>query len=165
MKFQSELRKSKRLVREWVRAHFSDEKLASVAAFNADGKMDFRNPCSCLMGVTYSDYLHVGHNCHLEHYQLARQQDWLQNGCFAVFLSSSGMGKAEKAYLFLGFSATFNDCFGDEEVRRRRFSVLLRAEMRRRAWLNVFDQDNAITLAALPGSSVELIRTGFAAIS
>lgn len=165
MKFQSELRKSKRMVREWVHAHFSDEKLASVVAFNADGKMGFRNPCSCLMGVTYSDCLHVDQDCHHEHYQLARQQDWLQSGCFAAFLSSSGMGKTERAYLFLGFSATFSDCFGDDEVRRRRFSALLRAEMRRRARLNIFDQDNAVAFAALPDASVEISETGFAAVS
>ncbi|MBV9035709.1 MAG: hypothetical protein JO182_14560 [Acidobacteriaceae bacterium] len=157
MKFQSELRKSKRVVREWVRAHFSDEKLASVVAFNADGKMSFRNPCSCLMGVTYSDYLHVGHDCHHEHYRLARQQDWLQNGCIAAFLSSSGMGKAERAYLFLGFSANFNDCFGNDEVRRRRFSALLRAEMRRRERLNMFDGDHAVVSVVLPGFSAEII--------
>ena len=57
MNFPKELQKSKQVVREWVRANFSDQKLASVAAFNADGKMSFRDPCGCLMGVTYSDPL------------------------------------------------------------------------------------------------------------
>jgi len=148
MNFQSELRKSKQVIREWVRAYFSDQKLASVAAFNADGKMSFRDPCGCLLGVTYSDSLHVGHNCQHEHYYLARRQDWAQTGRLAVLFSSSGMGKAEKAYLFLGFTATFNDCFGDDEVRRRRFAALLRAEMHRRARLNGFTPDHVMALDA-----------------
>ena len=60
MSFQRDLRNAKRVVRSWVRTYFDDQKLASVAAFNADGNMTFMNPCSCLMGVTYSDRLHVG---------------------------------------------------------------------------------------------------------
>lgn len=59
MDFQKELRHSKQVVREWVRAHFSDQRLASVAAFNEDGRMGFRNPCGCLMGVTFSDRLSI----------------------------------------------------------------------------------------------------------
>ena len=138
MNFQNELQKSKQLIREWVRTHFSNQQLASVVAFNADGNMGFRNPCGCLMGVTYGDRLHVGHDCHQEHYWLARREDLAQTGRFAALLSSSGMGKTEKAYHFLGFTAAFKSCFGDDEVRRRRFSALLRAEMRRRARLNLF---------------------------
>ena len=140
MRFQSELQKSKQLVREWARAHFSDQKLASVFAFNADGKMGFRNPCGCLMGVTYSDRLHVDHDCQHEHYWLACREDLAQTGRLASLLSSSGMGKTEKAYHFWGFTAAFKNCFGDDEVRRRRFSALLRAEMRRRARLNSLTQ-------------------------
>ena len=47
-------------------------------------------------------------------------------------LPMSGIGKAEKAYHFLGYWAGCKDCFGDDGVRRRRFGALLRAEMRRR---------------------------------
>jgi hypothetical protein len=79
MRFQSELQNAKQTIRDWVRANFSDQKLASVAAFNADGRMSFRNPCGCLMGVTYSDPLHTGNgsgnDCNREHYWLARRQD------------------------------------------------------------------------------------------
>jgi len=138
MNFQKELRKSKRIVREWVEAHFSDQRLASVAAFNADGKMSFRNPCGCLMGVTYSERLHAGEDCDREHYWRARRHDLAQTRRFAPLFASSRIGKAEKAYNFLGFTASFSNCFGDDEIRRRRFSALLRAEMRRRARLNGF---------------------------
>ncbi|HMF77382.1 MAG TPA: hypothetical protein VK604_17120 [Bryobacteraceae bacterium] len=146
MKFQSELRHSKQVVREWVRANFCDQKLASVVAFNADAKMNFRNPCGCLMGVTYSDRLHDGHDCNREHYWRARRQDLAQTRRFAALFPAYRVGKAEKAYNFLGFSATFNSCFGDDQLRRRRFSALLRAEVRRRAQLNVFAQDDTMAL-------------------
>jgi hypothetical protein len=72
MTFQKELQNSKQIVRDWVRTNFSDEKLASVTAFNADGKMSFRNPCGCLMGVTHSEFLHSGHGCDRKHYWRAR---------------------------------------------------------------------------------------------
>jgi hypothetical protein len=137
------LRQSKEIVREWVRANFSDEKLASVAAFNADGKMSFRNPCSCLIGVTYSGRLHVGEDCDREHYWQARRKDLAQTRPLAVLFPSSRIGKAEKAYNFLGFSPNFNSCFGDDQVRRRRFSALLRAEMRRREQLRAFTDGEA----------------------
>jgi hypothetical protein len=140
MKFQKELRNSKQVVRDWVRAHFSDQRLASVAAFNADGKMGFRNPCGCLMGVTHSDRLHEGHECNREHYWLARREDLAQTRRLAPLFPSARIGKAEKAYNFLGYSPTFNNCFGDDNVRRRRFAALLRAEMRRRARLNAFTE-------------------------
>jgi hypothetical protein len=148
MRFQRELRTSKQVLREWVRTHFSDQKLASVAAFNTDGNMGFRNPCGCLMGVTYSDHLHAGHNCNHEHYWRARREDLALTGHLATIFSSSGMGKTERAYHFLGFTAAFRNCCGDDEIRRRRFSALLRAEMRRRARLNFFTPDEVRALDA-----------------
>ena len=154
MNFPRELRKSKQIIREWVRAKFSDQKLASVVAFNADGGMSFRNPCGCLMGVTYSERLHVGHDCNREHYWIARRQDLAQTRRFAALFPQSRIGKAEKAYNFLGFSAKFTSCFGDDELRRRRFSALLRAEMHRRARLHVFDPDEAVA----PVAPLELVR-------
>ena len=137
MRFQRELRNSKQVVRGWVRTNFDDQKLASVAAFNSDGKMSFRNPCGCLMGVTHSDPLHAGDECDREHYWRARRQDLAQTRPFAGFFPTSRIGRAEKAYNFLGFSPTFKSCFGDDELRRRRFSALLRAEMRRRETLRL----------------------------
>ncbi len=132
MSFQRDLRNAKRVVRSWVRTYFDDQKLASVAAFNADGNMTFMNPCSCLMGVTYSDRLHVGCGCNREHYWAARRSDLVQTRRFAAFFPSSRIGKAEKAYNFLGFTPAFGSCFGDDQIRRRRFGALLRAEMHRR---------------------------------
>ena len=141
MNFQKELRKSKTIVREWVRTHFDDEKLASVAAFNADGFMTFRNACGCLMGVTYSVRLHSDNGCDREHYWNARREDLSQTRRFAGLFPANRIGKTEKAYKFLGFSREFADCFGDDGLRRRRFGALLRAEMRRRDQLGVRQPD------------------------
>lgn len=152
MNFQKELRNSKQIVREWVRANFSDQRLASVAAFNADGKMSFRNPCGCLMGVTHSDPLHVGQDCDRKHYWRARRQDLAQTRLLAALFPSSRIGKAERAYNFLGFFASFNSCFGDDELRRRRFAAMLRAEMRRRDRLNTFGKEDSAALADSPVS-------------
>lgn len=144
MSFRRDLRNAKRVVRGWVRIHFDDQKLASVAAFNQDANMSFMNPCSCLMGVTYSDRLHVGHGCSREHYWAARRTDMEQTHRFAAFFSASQIGKAEKAYNFLGFTPACGTCFGDDQIRRRRFAALLRAEMRRRYRLTVGATDDAI---------------------
>lgn len=140
MNFQRELRKSKQIVREWVRTHFDDEKLAAVAAFNADGIMSFRNACGCLMGVTYSKLLHADGGCDREHYWIARREDLSQTKRFAGLFTMNRIGKTEKAYKFLGFSPDFDNCFGDDGLRRRRFGALLRAEMRRRDGITLQDR-------------------------
>ena len=146
MNFQKELRKAKRTIRGWVRARFSDQQLASVAAFNADGKMSFRDQCSCLMGVTYSSCLHNHTYCDEAHYHLARREDLAQSGWMVALAAPSEMGKAERAYIFLGFRSTFGDCFGDNGVRKRRFAALLRAEMRRRASVDSSTPLNMVSL-------------------
>lgn len=143
MNFQIELRKSKQILRTWVRENFSDEKLASVAAFNQDGKMSFRNPCGCLMGVTYSETLHLGAGCNREHYWLARKEDLAQTRRFAALFPSFRMGKTERAYNFLGYNASFGNCLGDDQIRRRRFAALLRAEIRRRDSLRELVRESA----------------------
>lgn len=148
MNFQKELRNSKRVVRGWIQANFSDQRLASVAAFNADGGMSFRNPCGCLMGVTYSGRLHQGHDCDRKHYWMARREDLAQTRRFAALFPASRIGRTEKAYNFLGYSPSFTSCFGDDELRRRRFSALLRAEMRRRDRLRTVGESDEAALDA-----------------
>jgi hypothetical protein len=98
------------------------------------------------MGVTYSERLHTGQDCNREHYWIARREDLAQTRRFAALFLRSRIGKTEKAYNFLGFSANFTNCFGNDDLRRRRFSALLRAEMRRRARLMVVPQEDEVTL-------------------
>jgi hypothetical protein len=164
MNFQRELRKAKQVIREWVHTNFSDEKLAGVAAFNADGKMSFRNPCSCLMGVTYSNRLHTADEaCNREHYRTACRLDLAHSGRFAALFSSTRMGKVEKAYIVLGLETRFHSCFGDDQLRARRFAALLRAEMRRRAKLRVISTEDVFDLPPrVPGAARESESTPFA---
>jgi hypothetical protein len=99
------------------------------------------------MGVTHSERLHLGHDCNRDHYWVARKQDLAQTRRFAALFPTSRIGRAERAYNFLGFSANFGYCFGDDELRRRRFSALLRAEMRRRERIRmVTDHNDAVEL-------------------
>jgi hypothetical protein len=92
----------------------------------------------------------LGHDCDREHYWRARREDLAQTRRFAALFQTSGIGKTEKAYHFLGFSNTFNNCFGDDDLRRRRFSAVLRMEMRRRARLNIAARVDLDVLVAPP---------------
>lgn len=123
------LRKDKQDIREFIQQQFTDEKLASVYAFNRDGKMEFYNTCSCLMGVTLSDHLHhkkcpdsIDRNGFKGHYRKAQ----------ILPLANA----AEIAYGQLGYplgSSYKNEDKLDLGLRRRlRLSAILRAEMRRR---------------------------------
>jgi hypothetical protein len=150
------LKQAKVAIRSWIQTHFSDQRLAEVYAFNRDGKMKYEDPCGCLLGVTLAKQLHncpeygpcietvlpapscsgvicfdetaVFDNALVLHYDQAVE---LQNARVAEF-----------AYDRLGF---WNDdeCFLDEEengdLRQRRMSAIVRAEIRRRdrlrSWL------------------------------
>lgn len=118
------LREAKNTVREWIRG-WDDRDLAEVYAFNADGKMDYANPCGCLIGVSSSlGALHTGYDatgflvCDRKHY--------------SEFSKSLDMPSlvAEAAYRSLGYQANGHD---NRELRRRRMSAILRGEMRLRA--------------------------------
>src|SRR4051812_8934072 len=49
-----QLRQAKQAVRTFIRAHFDDQRLHEVIAFNDDGKMQYSSACCCLLGVTLS---------------------------------------------------------------------------------------------------------------
>ena len=111
------LKEEKQAIRNFVRANWTDQKLAEVYAFNRDGKMHPQKACNCLLGVTLSENLHDnndGFTCPGGHYSAAEclNHAWL----------------AEKAYM--------NWMFFCEEplgLCQRRLSAILRAEMKRRA--------------------------------
>jgi hypothetical protein len=124
---QLALKLAKANIRAFVRENWSDQKLAEVYAFNADGKMNFHNPCSCLIGVTDSDTLHE--DCGWQ-----MQVQILSTGCVLNKLNSDHhyvlcQGRlvtkawfAEQAYRDLGGPA----------LAQKRLSAILRAEMKRR---------------------------------
>jgi hypothetical protein len=109
------------------------------------------------MGVTYSEPLHSGKECNRDHYWKARRLDLSQTRRFAALFPASRIGRAEKAYNFLGYTASYSSCFGDDLLRRRRFSAILRAEMRRRDHLYALAQ--ASSEVTIGGYSPSLIAS------
>ena len=113
------LQRHKHIIRKFIDNNFTDEALAKVYAFNADGKMHYASTCSCLLGVAVSAILHESQSCKeepLDHYYLAKEAL-----PFAI--------EAEAAYGDLD-NATLN--LGPEIVRQRRLSAILRGQMRLR---------------------------------
>jgi len=120
-----QLKQAKASIRAFIQAHWSDEKLCAVYAFNRDGKMLYESGCCCLLGVTLSERLHESSQgmCPFRlgkedrhHYYIAQELP------MAIV--------AERAYRDLGWNGTRG--YYSEIRRCNRFSALLRAEMRRR---------------------------------
>jgi hypothetical protein len=103
---------------EWFVKHWPEQKLHDVYAFCQDGRMDFYNPCRCLLGVFGSKTLHEC--CILDgtpdHY--------------LVLWSIPGMAEIERAYQILGL-----DTVGgfSQKLRDKRLLDILAIEMPRRA--------------------------------
>lgn len=53
------MKNDREIVKRFISEHWTDEKLAQVFAFNEDGKMDFLDPCACILGVHSSAILHT----------------------------------------------------------------------------------------------------------
>ncbi len=114
------LRECKQAIRSFIRQHWDDQRLASVYAFNRDGRMDEMNTCSCLIGCTLPACLHTGHECDESHYMNAK--------------ALSGATEAELAYMMLRWKGMHIFPAYDEElgIQQRRLSAILRGEIRRR---------------------------------
>lgn len=98
------------IVKDFV-SQWSDFKIASVLAFAEDGKMEYVEPCNCLLGVHCSDVLHAweqgpngNETCpdwdeHMRRFSVAREVD----------------RKAELAYLRLGFIDKDDSEYGGDD--------------------------------------------------
>lgn len=104
---------AERLIGSFLAAQ-SDQKLHDVYAFCEDGKMDYDDPCQCILGVFSSECLHMDVICDSEHYYAIRELP--------------GLGSVEVAYFDLGY----DDSVDLQSVRDQRFLKLLRAEIDRR---------------------------------
>ena len=107
-----ELRSHKQAIRSFIREHWSDQKLAEVTAFCADGKMQMWDSRKCLLAATYFDALPGIKG----HYQKMR-----------TFPNADCV---EEAYRHLGFPGWW--FFGKQPLRDRRLLPILKAEARRR---------------------------------
>src|SRR6266568_3714019 len=122
---QSALRANKQAIRAFIRAHWNDQKLTEVYAFNRDGKMSALDGCSCIRGVTFSDTLHQ-----LDFTRpIASTHDPFH---YSKTTALSGATQAEYAYIHLAGVLSSRDPSSIPALRQRRLSAILRAEMRRR---------------------------------
>lgn len=135
------LQENKRVIRAFVRAHWSDQKLHDVYAFNRDGRMTFQNSCACILGVTGSDVLH-------DDVQICPESHEDPFGSVTGHYSRlrktlPGACEAEVAYQQLGYRVIFKSSVvceiqqtsGDDNIitRQNILSAILRAEIRRRS--------------------------------
>ncbi len=115
------LRECKQAIRSFIRQHWDDQRLASVYAFNRDGKMDDFSCCACLIGCTLAKSLHV-ESCSKGHYIEAHELP--------------GSTEAEQGYMGLAWVCTDVSRWSDSEygdaLQQRRLSAILRGELRRR---------------------------------
>ncbi len=116
---KQDLKQSKQAIRAFIRAHWSDEKLCAVFAFNLDGKMSYSDSCGCIRGVTLADTLHTEHELHIYHRPGTPREQLMH---YSEAGNLPGAWAAEFAYGRLG----------PYELAQRRLSAILRAEMRRR---------------------------------
>ncbi len=121
-----DLRQAKQDIRKFIQHQYTDDKLASVYAFNQDKNMQFMNCCSCLLGVTLSDELHTrcGDSYAMNRFSHYRKAQDLP---FAY--------QAECAYARIGYrlGSVYGHSDWDYSVLRRvRLSAILRAEIHRR---------------------------------
>lgn len=114
----------RRLIRPLVRS-WSDQKLAEVYAFNADGNMYYDTYCGCIKGVDTSNVLHNHHTmptCSGDHYW--DREDYDFENAEIGYRILSGIWNGNSGY---GFDSVY------DKLRQIRLSTILRFEMRRRA--------------------------------
>jgi hypothetical protein len=125
----------KRIIRGFMREHYTDERLAMTLAHARDGKMSYYT-CCCLVGLATPEIPHalqgrlVGMYTHenapsdiIVHIRLRD----------ALCLPCTG---ADLAYREL----THNDHLEGEAIRRRILIPIIRCEMRRRSHLRQFEE-------------------------
>src|SRR5580704_7531548 len=94
-----DINNARAIVRDYI-SDWTEEKLCQVLAFCQDGKMQFCDSCSCLLGVASSDVLHTSADKHgLPGHDSAYFKDILYNTSHYVKALQTGIGSlAEKAY-------------------------------------------------------------------
>lgn len=112
------LKESKQTIREFLRDHYSDEKLAALLAHAKDGRLAYFS-CCCLVGFPYADHAAQGYNGSVP---AAHSGNPLR-----------GLPPADQAYYHLGSpQPSEEDSSQSDEARRRRLIPIIKAEIRRR---------------------------------
>ena len=114
-----ELKQRKQTIRQFMREHYTDERLVMLLAHAQSGSLAFMS-CCCFIGIPTADHALRG-NLQVdgeEHYLAAKRL--------------IGAGAAEGAYMMLHF---------DNHGRRRRLIPIIKAELRRRERLRTLEPD------------------------
>jgi len=123
----TEQQKRKQHIRAFMKAHYTDERLAQLLAHAQDGKLAF-NSCCCLIGAINSPHALRGDRTtnsykevpgEVNHHIRVRQEV----GKLAV--------QAEQAFCEM-CAGPGRDCYSGDAKRRRILIPMIRAEMRRR---------------------------------
>lgn len=110
-----QLKRNKQVLRQFMREHYTDERLAMLLAHAQSGRLAFHS-CCCFIGVVTADHALQGAfpSANANHLALAR--------------TLPKAYEAEEAFLNL----SPDDFVGDDERRRRRLISIIKAEIRRR---------------------------------
>lgn len=127
--------KRKQDIRAFMRAHYTDERLAQLLAHAEDGKLSY-NSCCCFIGVCTADHpLHTDSDFSggAPHFYIAQALD--------------GAREAELAFAALPNASisTESDLDARHDIRRRILIPMIRAEMWRRERLKQAEAQPAPT--------------------
>ena len=115
-----ERKQDKRIIREFLRGYYSDEKLAMLLAHAQSGRLAYFS-CCCLVGFPYGDHSAEGFN--------ARSPTR-----HPITVSKTAEGRAaDAAFYSLGLLGKITEMRDElDSVRRRRLIPMIKAEMKRR---------------------------------
>lgn len=121
-------RQCKQHIRSFIRQHWSDQRLAEVYAFCADGKMRSSAPCHCLMGVTTAIQLHD------TFVTICPENKLGEPSHYTTARRLAGGVNAERAYIELCYKVPIGQ--NSQAVADRILRAIMKAEMRRRAQID-----------------------------
>lgn len=116
----------KQYIRDYMQAHYTDQRLAWLLAHARDGKLSFHS-CCCFVGIPTADHALQGETSMASsvglHYFKAKAAGGMQ------------AGMAESGFAMIGRRTLLtHEYYQVEDARRRRVIIpMVRAEMRRRA--------------------------------
>lgn len=121
----------KHAIRAFMRAHYTDERLAWLLAHARAGKLMYTS-CCCFIGIATAD-----HALRAEHRCVSRQNENKKRDHLNDAELLHGAAEADDAYLELWLDRRNKSvAVGAPDVIRRRILIpMIRAEMRRRAWV------------------------------
>lgn len=117
-----ELKQNKQIIRQFMQAHYSDERLAMLLAHAQSGRLSFWS-CCCFIGVATADHALQGSR---------DTPGYLVGQHLNAARLLPGGEEAEEAFMALSGDPWNNDHPQTDDVARRRLIPIIKAEIRRR---------------------------------